>query len=252
MTDKELKKLDRRELLEMLLLQTEEVERLKNELKLANEALANREIKIKKSGSLASAALALNGIFEAADSAAQQYLFNLKKRDEMRGQPVSLATDFNGEENQSAEPEEEKTIETTKMPCTPGVFELVDGVNLEESGCEEEFSSDTCHGDETEILADNAHEEELESSEIEGVPNCDIAAAVAEAVQIIADANASAQQIIADAEATKAKRMQEADDYWRMISSKLEKFYGDRPGLREKLLAQDDTMKENWDCEPEI
>lgn len=79
MTDKELKKLDRRELLEMLLLQTEEVERLKEELRLAREATENREIKINECGSIAEAALSLNGVYEAAESAAQQYLENIKR-----------------------------------------------------------------------------------------------------------------------------------------------------------------------------
>lgn len=79
MTDKELRRLSRSELLEMLLAQMEENERLKKSLKEAQAALAERRIGIEKSGTLAEAALKLNGVFEAADRAAQQYLENIRR-----------------------------------------------------------------------------------------------------------------------------------------------------------------------------
>ena len=59
MTHKELKKLSRRELLEILVAQSREIERLQKELKAANELLENREITIKDAGSIAEAALRL-------------------------------------------------------------------------------------------------------------------------------------------------------------------------------------------------
>lgn len=76
--DKSMKHLSRAELLEMLLAQMEENRRLKRRLHKANELLQNRQICIEQSGSLAEAALRLNGIFEAADRAAQQYLENVQ------------------------------------------------------------------------------------------------------------------------------------------------------------------------------
>lgn len=78
MTDKELRKLSRSELLEMLLIQSREVERLKNELEEANRKLEDRRIILKESGSIAEAALKLNDIFEVAQSAAEQYLESIK------------------------------------------------------------------------------------------------------------------------------------------------------------------------------
>lgn len=74
MTDKELRKLRRVELLELLVDQAAEMEDLRRQLEEAREALAQRELHIKESGSMAEAALRLNGVFEAADRAAQQYL----------------------------------------------------------------------------------------------------------------------------------------------------------------------------------
>lgn len=77
MTDRELKRLSRSELLEMLIVQKEENEKLKRQLKEAEDALADRRINIDKAGTMAEASLKLNGVFEAADRAVQQYLENI-------------------------------------------------------------------------------------------------------------------------------------------------------------------------------
>ena len=79
MTDKELRRLSRSELLEMLIAQTAENDRLKTRLEQAEAQLQDRRIAIDKAGSLAEAALSLNGVFQAADAAAQQYLENIQR-----------------------------------------------------------------------------------------------------------------------------------------------------------------------------
>ena len=79
MTDKELRRLSRSELLEMLIAQTEENDRLKIRLEQAEAQLRDRRIAIDKAGSLAEAALSLNGVFQAAETAAQQYLENIQR-----------------------------------------------------------------------------------------------------------------------------------------------------------------------------
>ena len=78
MTEKELKKLSRIDLLEMLLEQSKEVERLNAELKEAQKKLEDRSIQLDEAGSIAEAALRLNGIFDIAQIAADQYLDNLQ------------------------------------------------------------------------------------------------------------------------------------------------------------------------------
>lgn len=77
MTDKELKRLSRGELLEMLIQQSKELERLRKQLDAAESALRNREIAITNAGSIAEAALQLNGVFTAAQDACQQYMENI-------------------------------------------------------------------------------------------------------------------------------------------------------------------------------
>ena len=79
MTDKELRRLSRSELLEMLIAQTAEKDQLKTRLEQAEAQLLDRRIAIDKAGSLAEAALSLNGVFQAAEAAAQQYLENIQR-----------------------------------------------------------------------------------------------------------------------------------------------------------------------------
>ncbi len=89
MTEQELRGLGRKELLEMLIEQgkemeflksehEKEVESLKNELDEVRKSLHNREIAINEAGSIAVAALQINGIFEAAQAASQQYIDNIR------------------------------------------------------------------------------------------------------------------------------------------------------------------------------
>lgn len=78
MTDKELKKLSRVDLLEMLVSQSKEIERLQALLDEANVKLDNRVIAISEAGSIANASLQLSGVFTAAEEAASQYLENIK------------------------------------------------------------------------------------------------------------------------------------------------------------------------------
>ncbi|MCI9217549.1 hypothetical protein AALA78_11925 [Lachnospiraceae bacterium 42-17] len=126
MTDKELRKLNRRELLKMLLVQCQETERLTQELKetktefmdlterydrlieklnvkderlnqkdaqiaefknTIEEMKASREIELEEAGSIAEAALRINGVFEAAQRAAEQYLMNVKRLDAAKAKP---------------------------------------------------------------------------------------------------------------------------------------------------------------------
>jgi chemotaxis regulatin CheY-phosphate phosphatase CheZ len=82
-TEGNLKHLSRMELLEMLLDEEKKIARLEKELDQAQKDLARREIQIETSGSIAEAALKLNGIFEAAQAAADQYLENVRRQNPM-------------------------------------------------------------------------------------------------------------------------------------------------------------------------
>lgn len=76
--DKELRKLSRLELIDIiyqLRLENAELEKCLDDYR---NKLSERAITISKSGSIAKAALELNGLFEAAQSAADQYVISVK------------------------------------------------------------------------------------------------------------------------------------------------------------------------------
>ena len=79
MNTKELKKMSRCDLLEILVEQSEKIEALEAQLASARETLEDRTIAITECGSIAEAALKLNAVFQSADSAANQYLENIEK-----------------------------------------------------------------------------------------------------------------------------------------------------------------------------
>ena len=78
MTEKELRRLSRTDLLELLLAQRRENEQLRCILDQTQSQLADRTIKIEKAGSIAEASLQLSGIFTAAQDSCQYYMDNIK------------------------------------------------------------------------------------------------------------------------------------------------------------------------------
>lgn len=78
MTEKELRRLSRTDLLELLLAQRRENEQLRCILDQTQAQLADRTIQIDNAGSIAEASLQLSGIFNAAQDSCQYYLDNIK------------------------------------------------------------------------------------------------------------------------------------------------------------------------------
>ena len=110
MTEKELKKLSRADLLEMLIAQSEELRDVKQRLKSAEEALASRVIEINTAGSIAEASLRLNGVFEAAQAACQQYTENIRLLNE-RSQLICRQMKKESQE------QAERLLEETRRRC---------------------------------------------------------------------------------------------------------------------------------------
>lgn len=86
MTETNLKKLSRGDLLEMLVAQGEELEFLKQKLADTEDKLQQKELAINEAGSIADASLKLNGVFEAAQASCEQYIDNIKLLSERQQQ----------------------------------------------------------------------------------------------------------------------------------------------------------------------
>lgn len=82
LTDKDLRKLNRYQLLELLIMQMEKADKLQICLEETEKQLSDQDIKISSLGSIAEASLQLGGVFQAAQRAADMYIDAAKKRAE--------------------------------------------------------------------------------------------------------------------------------------------------------------------------
>ena len=82
MTEKELRKLNRYQLLELLVVQTERADKLQARLESLESQISQQYLQAFSLGSIAEASLQLNGVFDAAQKAADLYLDAAKKQAE--------------------------------------------------------------------------------------------------------------------------------------------------------------------------
>lgn len=78
MKQKELKRLRRTELLDLMLQMQQEIDRLREENQTLSEKLRDRQITLEQAGNIAEASLKLNKVFEAAQQAAEDYLNSVR------------------------------------------------------------------------------------------------------------------------------------------------------------------------------
>ncbi len=119
-----LKKLKRIELLELLLEQTEENEilvkeniRLKEENEVLRQKNEDRKISLEKAGTIAEAAFILNGVYDAAEKAAVQYLDSLKELCESQAQKKAQTEEYCNTLVCQAQKRCEAIVEKTKKQC---------------------------------------------------------------------------------------------------------------------------------------
>ena len=100
MTEKELRKLNRMQLLELLIMQTEEIEKLQKQVELLQEKRTQETLHIEQMGSIAEAALKISGLLTASQTAADIYLnaARAKARDIIKEAHEAAEAITNGEE----------------------------------------------------------------------------------------------------------------------------------------------------------
>lgn len=79
-TKKDLTKLKRQEILEIMVAQGEEIDRLNARIEELEQQLEDIEINKARAGSIAEASLAVTKIFEEADKAASIYIENIRRK----------------------------------------------------------------------------------------------------------------------------------------------------------------------------
>ena len=79
-----LAKMKKKDLLEIMLAQSKEIDELREKVTDLETQLANREFELSKVGSIAEASLAVTNIFKEAEEAARIYLDNIRRSYEKR------------------------------------------------------------------------------------------------------------------------------------------------------------------------
>lgn len=103
------------ELIQILAEQAKELERVQRELEDAKKAANDRQLMIHTAGSIAEASLKINGVMEAAQAAADQYVENVKREYAERAkhqyrqlQERLRVMEENAQAERSATPEEDQ------------------------------------------------------------------------------------------------------------------------------------------------
>lgn len=104
MADKELKQMNRSELIEIIYQYRIQVDDLTAQLQKLNDELEERRLRMERSGSIAEAAISVNKVFEAAQQAAEQYLYSIKAaNEEIENSSVRAAQEIIGDAKSEAE-----------------------------------------------------------------------------------------------------------------------------------------------------
>ena len=208
MTNEELKKLSRKDLLELLVAQGREQEKLQAELEQAKKDLREQELHIEQAGSIAEAALQVNGVFEAAQAAAQQYLYNIKQRTTQTEENCALREEESRRKAEEAQRAIDQRLEEARQKA--------DTMEAE--------ASEKCRAMEAEVTArcqamSAKTSEKCRTMEAETQQRC----------QELTDK--TQQQCRAREETAR----QQSDAYWAEVSARLESFYQEHEALRELL-----------------
>ncbi len=141
MTEKELRRLGRGDLLSLLLEQSRENQRLQEQLQAAQTALADKTIRMDRAGSIAEASLQLSGVFEAADQACQQYTENIAR---LNRQQESICAQREKESQEKAaqiiadaQRQAEKTVADAQKQCD----DMLERARAESQACWDKVSA---------------------------------------------------------------------------------------------------------------
>jgi len=108
MADKELKRMNRGELIEIIYQYRIQVDDLTAQVKKLTDELDERRLRMEKAGSIAEAAISVNKVFEAAQQAAEQYLYSIKSANEENEESADGSCEAADEIIENAKKEAEK------------------------------------------------------------------------------------------------------------------------------------------------
>lgn len=115
MTDKELKHLSRVELIDIIYELQKQKEAADAQVSQLQDQLNTRELHIAEAGSIAEAAISVNGVFEAAQAAADQYLISIKAATANMAEKMEAAEKQRQSILQTAEQQAQETLRAAEQ-----------------------------------------------------------------------------------------------------------------------------------------
>ena len=222
MTDKELQKLRRTELISLLLNAVRENENLREELAGTQKKLSERDIILEDTGSIAEASIRINKVFEAAQASADQYLANIRRIEE-----TTAANAKQKEESTNAEAE--RLLRDTTERC-----EKLDADITEQCRLKEAETAEKCRH-----MISEAEEEcrrvEEKLRKIEQACRDTEERSAQKCLEIEEATREKCAQAVKDCEEMKKNAERDANKYWKEAVAKMESFLEEHPQLKDKL-----------------
>ena len=228
----DLRRLKRDELLEMLLEQSRESERLRGQVDALQKKLDDREIRLEKAGTIAEAAFELNGVLDAAQAAAAQYLDNLRQLSER--QEVSCVQ----LEKESKE-KSEKLLSETERIC-----ENKEKITADRCAAMEQAMQERCLLMKEEAVKScnelkQTTQQECSAQRQETENDCAVLRR-----KTREECEAREREAEERCAALDKKAEQDVESRWDELSRRLEEFYRAHEGLRELLNASGGIQRE--------
>lgn len=233
MTEKEIKKLNRQDLLILLAEQRERADKLEVQLKAAEEKLENRRLLQEESGSMAEAALRFHDVFRAVDEAAALFAENVHIRQQEQEEAFRKLEEENTEKCrkllQSAQQEAEQLLADANSKAAQ-IIAQAEAEADRQAQCAEEIVSKAQKyvADEMEKIDQRWAEihEKIESMSEEyiwlrGIINREDDTSRQTAGQIIQNAQTRAQEIVSQAQEQAAMEMEKIDSRWNGIYERI-------------------------------
>lgn len=233
MTEKEIRKLNRQDLLILLAEQKERVDMLEAQLKAAEEKLENRRLAQEECGSMAEAALRFHDVFRAVDEAAAMFAENVRIRQQEQEESFrkleSENTEKYGKILQNARQEAEQILADANTKAAQ-IITQAEAEADRQAQCAEEIISKAQKyvADEMEKIEQRWAEirEKIESMSEEyiwlrGIINREDDASRQTAGQIIQDAQERAQEIVSQAQEQAEMEMERIDSRWNGIYDRI-------------------------------
>lgn len=115
MTDKEFKRLSRVELIDIIYELQKQKEAADAQVVQLQDQLNTRELHIAEAGSIAEAAISVNGVFEAAQAAADQYLLSIKAATANMSEKMAATEEQRQSILQAAEQQAQETLRAAEQ-----------------------------------------------------------------------------------------------------------------------------------------